>query len=353
MFGLIFAFTLNWNTIYGISVEQISKNQLSVCMAVILCSVGIQFFMRPILAVMESLKMSAVANSLAVCSNLCLLVFAIALGSTKIAGNYIVFSFIYLACINVPLLMATIIIFKSQLKDCRPNILSKFDFKMVKSLMVLNVVFFIIQISHLMIYGVNSLLIANMYGPSYVTDYTKYYKLFSTIDNTFTGVFQAPLWVAVARAKEIGDIQKIKKLRKTSMITGFAFSMLSVLVFCMLPFIFQIWLGDQAPEFSWLIALVFLVDCIIKITACSFTIIGNGLSAIKSQAIVFVIAAVVKIPLSIMLKSIMPVSLSFTPIILSTTSIVWLVVILMPFEISKVLLKMKAQKKMDESNEYE
>lgn len=331
--GSILAFTLNWNSIYNIAEGSISRIQLSSCMMIILCSVGIQFGLRPILAVLESLKKSALANSLSLFSNFFLLIMAIFLGTTKVAGNYIIFSIIYFICINVPLIIGSVWVYKYKLSDCKPSLFVKFDYKVVKGLMGLNAIFFLIQISYLMLYGINSIMISNMYGPDLVADYTKYYKLFSTIENAFTGVFQAPMWVAVAQAKEMGDFEKIKKLQKTSLLIGLVFSLLSIVLFVSLPLVFNVWLGDQSPNFSWIIASVFLVDNLIKITACSFTIIGNGLSAVKSQAIVYSVAAILKIPLAILYKMCFYSQFSFTTVILAEQTIIWIALILIPLEI--------------------
>lgn len=312
-------------------------------MVIILFSVGIQFALRPILSILEAMKKSAIANSLSLISNISLIFFALLSSSMKISGNYIALALAYLLMINLPLLLATLVVF-SKNKEFIPSFKIKGDKNTINKLIKLNAVFFMIQISQLLLYGINDILIANLFNPSAVTEYTKYYKLFATLISTFTGVFQAPLWVAIARAKENKNISLIKKMIKVTIGIGLSFLVISAVVFASLPLVFNVWLGENAPIFSWTIATVFLIDASIRIMCCSLTIIGNGLEAVKSQAIIFLLAATAKIPLSILLKNVFPASLSYSIVILTGDLIIWATLFALPIEINRKIKKLKMGK---------
>lgn len=347
--GIVLGITLNWNRIYNIDSSQISSSQLKTCMIIVLCSVGLQFALRPILSILEAMKKSAVANSLALISNVLLIVFAIMSSSISLGGNYIALAVAYLFFINSPLIIASFFVFRKH-RNLLPSFKTRGDKGIVNGLVKLNIVFFVIQISQLLLYAVNDVLISNLFNPGAVSEYTKYYKLFATIISTFTGVFQAPLWVSIARAKENNNISLIKKIFKATIGIGVGFLTLALVVCLCLPFIFDIWLGENAPTFIWFIAFVFFADAGIRIMCCSLTIVGNGLEAVKSQAIIFFVAALVKIPLSILLKNVFP-SLSFAVVILAGDLVIWTALIALPIEINKKIKKIQLEGK--KSNEKE
>ncbi len=339
LLGMVLAFSLPWNSIYNIDFQIINKQTLSITMMIVFLSVAFEFSLRPIRSTMDAVGKSAVSSSLNLISNILLLICASFLTFLNFSGNkFIILAIIYIICINIPLIISTIVLFRRELNNCIPSLKGKIDFAATKQLMGLNLVFFIIQIANLVLYGFNDILISNFFGPSFVTDYTKYYKIFSIIVTIYTSVFQAPIWVAVSKAAACGEVSKIKKLQKLTLVLSFIFTAIAVLVSAALPLIFNVWLGESAPYFSWIYVAVFLSDILIRIWLCAFTLIGNGLGAIKGQCIVYSIAALLKIPMIFLFMKLNIHSvLGYTIVVISNAIIMWVAILILPFELNKKL----------------
>lgn len=347
--GCILGFVLDWQTLFNVDSSIVSNTVLSFTMSIVFITVGLQFSLRVITSILDSIGKSALAGSLALISNIALLLYAMFGHYFSFGDKFISLSIVYLFCITLPLVIATLFVFKkTEISKCKPVLFAKDSIRTSKSLIKMNIVFFAIQLSDLFLISINSFIIIQLFGPNEVTYYTEYYKLFSFIPILFTSIFQAPIWVAVAKATNKKNVKEINKLSKTTTYLGILFSIISACIFLALPLLFEIWLGEDQPPFSYLIALVFFIDSIVKIMTASSTIISNGLSNIKPQAIVYVIAAILKIPLVLLLNLFLSTFLSFSIVILANFLITWCLLIILPISNKRRIKKINKLPKIYE-----
>ena len=334
----VLAFSLNWNDdIYKIGTDVISRLDLSITIFIVFLTISFQFVLRTVSPILDSLGESALSGSLTLISNVILLIFAI-IGSLLNFGNkFIILACLYFVAILTPLVLATFYVFKYRLTNCRPNLKrGQTHWTTIKSLMGLNIAFFVVQLSNLFLLGMNDYIITFVFGDTaLVTEYVYYYKIFNFITSAFASIFQPPIWVAVSKAYANNDTEKIQSLRKLTTMISVLVCVLIIGVSVSLPFLFEIWLGANAPEVSWYIVIIFAVNDLITIMLLSQQIIANGMGLVKYQATIFGIAAICKIPLVLLYNYLFGDLLSFSVVILSNFSITWLLLIILPVGLNK------------------
>ena len=337
--GSILAYVLDWNSIFQIDKNAAAPSVLQTSMLLIILSIGLQFSFKTISPVIDSMGYSSISQLLPFLSNLLLLLFAI-VGSRIFSGDkFIPMASWYIVSMVLPYLVAFLIVFLGPLKDCKPSL--KIENRGVKSLMKLNALFFVIQISNLFLNSINDLLVTQVFGPSYVTDLTKYTKIFSTISSSFSSIIQAPIWVAVAKAARDGDAVKIEKIRKYVWVAGAGVCVVLAVIAVAMPVVFDIWLGSQQPEFSWATTFVCAASSILTVLLLCTTIPSNGLGAIKSQALVYLIGAILKIPLVLVLKPLLGDYISFSVVLLANDLVLWIYLITGNIELRRALRKVR------------
>ena len=344
----ILAFTLNWNDdIYNIGTNVISRLDLSITIFIVFITVCLQFVFRTIVPILDSIGESAIGGSLTLISNVILLIFAIVGSLVSFSDKFIILACMYFVATLLPLFIATYYVFSRRLPLCKPDFKkNNTHWKIIKSLIGLNVVFFIVQISNLFLTGMNDYIITFIFGDTaLVTQYSYYYKIFNFITSGFASVFQPPFWVAIARAYANNDMEKVNKLRKILTYASIFTCFIIVLISVMMPFIFEIWLGNSAPDVSWYVVIIFCINDIITCILLSQQIVANGLGLVKYQAIVFGIAAICKIPLVILYNHLFGSVLSFSIVVLSNFSITWILLVILPIALNKFLRNSKINSK--------
>lgn len=352
----ILAFTLNWNDdIYNIGTDIISRFDLSITIFIVFITVCLQFVFRTIVPILDSIGESALGGSLTLISNIILLIFAIIGSLLNFSNKFIILAFMYFAATLLPLFIATYYVFSRRLALCKPDFKkNNTHWKIIKSLIGLNVVFFVVQISNLFLTGMNDYIITFVFGDTaLVTQYSYYFKIFNFITSGFASVFQPPFWVAIARAYANNDMEKVNKLRKTLTYACIFTCFIILLISIMIPFIFEIWLGNSAPDVSWYIIIIFCINDIITCILLSQQIVANGLGLVKYQAIVFGIAAICKIPLVILYNQLFGSVLSFSIVVLSNFSITWILLVILPIALNKFLRNAKINTKRFNCNYME
>lgn len=167
----------------------------------------------------------------------------------------------------------------------------------IQSILSLGLQFFTIQVAVLVIFTTDKILITQIFGPDYVTQYDVIYKLFGAI-TIVNSLIMAPLWSSYTDAYHRNDLVWIKSiLRGQFMLFGIV--VLSVLI--MIPMtkpIIALWIGDDL-EIS--MPLVISIGGFILISTWSniFAYIVNGIGKIKFQLFSSIIAMIINIPLAI------------------------------------------------------
>ncbi|MEP0202527.1 MAG: oligosaccharide flippase family protein [Halioglobus sp.] len=269
-------------------------------------------------------KTSAVALGQLV-SNLLILVFVFALAKTTDA------SISHLALVyGLSLFAANILLslwFYQNHPELRPR--PYLDERHVRPLLAVGLQFFTIQLAVLVIFTTDKMLITQIFGPIYVTQYEVVFKLFSII--TFAhGLVSAPLWSAYTDAYQRGDLAWIEgMLRKQMMIFGGSILLVIVLCLSARPII-AVWIGSELIV-SLPLILVMGVFVLISIWNNIFAMLVNGIGKIRLQLYTAVVAMLINIPLSLFLATYL--GLGLHGIVLGTICSLLLAAVVLPIQV--------------------
>lgn len=185
----------------------------------------------------------------------------------------------------------------------RPNRLprmSKVNFKKTKGMFNLGIGFFVIQLSGMIIFSTDNVIISQLFDPGQVTVYSIVMKLFMVF-NLLHVIILTPLWSAFTEAYSKNNLRWIRKI-------------FIYLLILLIPAYAAIWLTAIYAEFLiefWVredlnipLNLVWTIAAYTALLLWSntFGYLLGGLSKIRLGAIFIFIAAVLNIPLSIYLS---------------------------------------------------
>ncbi len=235
-------------------------------------------------------------------------------------------------------LVVTIVFFR--LRKRLKISLKLFQKKIAKLLLSLGGKFFVINMSLLIILSTDNIIISNILGPSHVTDYSVIQRIFQFLIVGFSVVL-ASSWGLYMEAIVKKDYSWISKNLKKMFFLYLGIVFLSVLVFFKIDFILKIWLSENiiiVPK-----GLVFLnmsytvIFCFTNI----FFFFINATGKIKLQMYLYIIGAIINIPLSIFLVNFLGTS---TGVILSTVICTIPLTIAMPIQTKFILRRFKEDK---------
>ena len=299
--GYIIIDNSNWNSIFNISENIIGNNVLVWVIQLIYIGIILQLFLRLILSILYALQKTAISNFISLLSNSLILLFLVTYNNNDVIISLQIIAVVYFLAINIPLIIASLVVFAGTLKESRPS-LSYFHIGYSKKILNLGLMFLGIQLSLLVINSTNEILIIRLFEPEDVVIYQAYFKIFS-IFLILISLITIPIWSAVTKAYKEKRIDWIKKIYRYLNISALVIS-----IFCFATvFIFQeivnIWLGKNAFEVDMFSVSIFALYNMVMLFALSSACIANGTGKLKLQMTTFLFAAIIKIPLVILLSS--------------------------------------------------
>lgn len=203
------------------------------------------------------------------------------------------------------------------------------DKQHVRQLLHVGLQFFTIQLAVLVIFTTDKMLITQLFGPQYVTQYEVVFKLFSVITFVHT-LISAPLWSAYTDAYHREDFVWIKRmLHKQLMVFGGATLAVLALGLSARPII-AIWIGRELVV-SLPLIIVMGIFVLISIWNNIFAMLVNGIGKIRLQLYTAVVAMLVNIPLSIFFATFLGLGLS--GIVLGTICSLLFAAVALPIQI--------------------
>lgn len=285
-----------WNNLLSIDLSLISHKTLVLSVKIVFMGILIQFLFKLITSILYAIQKSAIVNLLSLLSNIMILIFVSNAQPLTLEHSLITMSWINVIAVNIPLLIVTVIVFKTTLKGYRPRFKyynKKFAVEVFKSgstLLWLSIVFMVTS-------STNEFLISHLTNSAAVVEYQVYYKIFNAVSSVFT-LALAPIWSAVTKAQAEKNYTWIKKLSNVLLLmTGVAL----VIQLAIVP-IFQqlvnLWLGTSTIIVNTEYALVFAIFNTLIVLHNVNTSLSNGVSYFKTQIIWMTFAAIVNIPLA-------------------------------------------------------
>ena len=313
---------IDWRAL--IKVPSSVPDDIHLVVLIVFFSFCVQFVVQLITTVLTAFQDSAMSSLLSFLGQLAVLIVIIILRQT-VPGSLLV---LVTALTFIPLLVlfsASCVFYFGKMKIVAPSI-KHIDFSSAKSILNLGGIFFIIQIGALVLFQTNNIVITNIMGPVYVTEYNIAYKLFSVIIMLFT-VIMTPYWSAFTEAYASGNFewmkQSLAKIRKL----WFAICLTLVpLILVTSKWIYKIWIGPGTliPQSLSFFMAFYVVGYTGMMLSCFFL---NGVGKLRIQLILYFIVCIVNIPLSIyFVKEYGTTGVAISNVIIFTVmgSILWL-----------------------------
>jgi len=186
-------------------------------------------------------------------------------------------------------LFASIFLYSGMYKEYSPSI-KNVDLSLSKDLVSVGVKFFFISLSMNLMFTANGLIISNLLGPEYVTDYSINMKYFTVSSMLFTLLVQ-PLWSGYGDAYHRNDYEWIKKtfclLHKLLLI------MVCILILMIIAqkWVLHIWIRDKI-KVDYSLSILFGLYCLVNMLNSIYNPFVNATSKIKLQMILYIILSI-------------------------------------------------------------
>jgi len=247
-------------------------------------------------------------------------------------GSLFNLGFIYSATPVFVLIIASLFFFSKYYHEYIPSY-KYIDFKYSKDLMKLGLNFFVIQISAMIIFSTDNMIITQLFGPAEVTPYNIAHKYFGMAMMGFI-IIVAPFWSAFTEAYVKKDFEWIKRsIKKLIAIWGILVAAVIVMLIIANPF-YAFWLDGKVkvPQF---LSVLMAIYVIFSAWDTIFVHFINGTGKIRFQRNVSIITAILNIPLSILFAKYL--SLGIAGVILGTIVCISLGVLLSPLQYLKII----------------
>jgi O-antigen/teichoic acid export membrane protein len=287
---------VNWTSVLNTSAEMMSE--LNILVYIVIVSFFVQIALKLILSIYDSFQLPAVTGAITSIGNLISLIGVVFIVEFTNSQSLIYYGLIISVAPLITLFFATIYFFKFKAPHLSFSF-KYFDENLVKSLFGLGGKFFLIQISSILLYSINAIVIAHVVGSSSVTIFDIAFKYGGILQMVFL-IFLSPLWVASSDAYLKNNIDWIyKSIRKLNILMAI-FSILAVFQLLFSKFFYKIWIGEQIV-ISYSLTFLMIYYSIVSMRGGIYCMVINGTGKIKLQFILNFLEALVHIPLSIFL----------------------------------------------------
>lgn len=285
------SFFVPWQSVFN--TNAISEATLRLTVQVVTLFVIFNFWIGLIGAILGAMQKTAMNGLGKMISNLFALLFVYVLTKTTDANiTYLAMTY------GISLVIANIGIswwFYQDHPELQPKLY--FDQQHVSPLLSVGMQFFIIQIAGLVIFTTDKILITQLLGPEYVTQYEVVFRIFNLI-SVLHMLISTPLWSAYTDAYHRSDMAWIKRIfHKQLVIFTCIIGAVCLMGFLIEPII-ALWIGHEMPVSQ---SLVISIGLFVLVSSWNniYSIFLNGIGEIKLQLYMAVTAMIINIPLAI------------------------------------------------------
>ena len=192
-------------------------------------------------------------------------------------------------------LLASIWFFQKNYRNLRPSY-KAFNLKEVNSLSSQGVQFFLIQVSGLVLFTTDNVIITHLFGPEEVVPYNISFKIFSYIILAY-GVVMAPLWSVYTEAYYKNDSGWIEATLKKMLVIWLVFVSITIFLFFYSDDVYSMWVGDTI-EVPKLLSLFMGTYVLLHTFNMIFVTFIFATSKLRMQTYISVFGAFINLPLS-------------------------------------------------------
>lgn len=271
----------------------------SICNKILISSIIVLIVQKNVVFILQGLQKVGIAESINAVSFIIILIMVGLLKyyNFKIVDNRLIYvALIYSLVPILTYLGFSIILFNTTIKEFKPK-WNYLDLNLRKDILTVGTKFFIIQLSGIIMYSTDNLIISHLFGSSIVSIYFIPFRYFSLISIGF-GIILTPVWGLASKFYHENNIDGIKKITANLLRTFVGFIVLSVVLLFLFPLIYPIWIGKtlQIPHY------LPLIMCLYSIVMCwcsVFATLLNGMGLIQFQLYYASVLMIINIPLSI------------------------------------------------------
>ncbi len=293
LFLAIFRF-IPWQLIFNTTID---LQQLQLVILITVAAMAIKMVLDILSYVLLALQESGQLGLIHLFSNVLILT------GTYTLTRFTVGNLFYLASITVVLpvivtLISGFVFYKNQLSIYKP-LLRLVDFKHAKDLLSLGYKFFFIQVSAIVLFYTDNFIITQLFGPAEVTTYNVAFRYFNSVNTVFM-IAVTPYWSAFTEASVKGDMDWIRQTYSQLQKLWLGLVVVVLLMILMAHSVYHLWIGDRII-IPWSLNVCMGIFCIISSWNSIMAAVVNGLGKVKLQLFYALLAAVVNIPLAILL----------------------------------------------------
>lgn len=313
---------LNW--LFNVTDDVITYDVLLKSASIVFVGIMIRFFLSCISSIFYALQMSAINDFLALCVSALQLLFVLLMKPKNTNQGLLLLSGAYVVASNLPVCVAGLIVFATKLRECRPSV-KYIDQQYIRNVMGVGAVFFICQITYMLLINTNEFFISHFFAPEYTAEYTFYYKLTGLI-SMIASLVLTPIWSAITKAMAERQYEWVKNLYKKLKLAG-ALAMTAQFVFIFIQqFAMDIWLGKGSVDVEYPTAIAFACFGSVFIYTSILSTMVCGMSRMRLQMICYMIGVLGKFVFIFLL----------TPIVTHWSIVVWSnVLVLLPYCIAQ------------------
>lgn len=178
----------------------------------------------------------------------------------------------------------------------RPNWKS-FDPQKIYDLTSIGILFFMLQISGLIMSTTDNILVTHFFGATEVTPFNISYKLFNVIKGIYFALI-IPIWSRTTKAMVENDIKWVKQMLRKIQTFICLFLFFYILMIILFDPISYTWLQKELVYPKGLVSITAL-SIFADMVSYTYAYILNGMSRLKIQLIIGLLQAIMNIPLSI------------------------------------------------------
>lgn len=313
-----------WQTVFN--TKAIAETTLRNTVLIAASFLLLNFWVGLISALLGAIQRTAFIALGQLISNLLILLFVFLL-STNTEASITSLALVYGLSVVTANILLSLWFFYRRYPDLRPRY--ALDKQHISPLLTLGLQFFVIQLAALVIFTTDKMLITQLFGPQYVTEYDVVFKVLSLV--TFAhGLISAPLWSAYTDAYQREDKLWISNMLRKQIAVFVFFVFVTCLIMFLTKPIVSLWIS---PDFSVSSQLVVVIGVFVLVSIWNniYAMVVNGIGRIKPQLYTAIVAIVINIPVSVFLAKIAGFGVS--GIVIGTVLSLMLAAVVLPIQV--------------------
>ncbi len=329
--ALFVSYFIDWTMVFNTSKEL--QSQLQLLVPIVFTCFSLQLIVKLITTIYTADQRPSVQGMTGFIMAITSLM-AIWLLTFTDKSSLLVFGIVFSLIPVIVLYILNVYAFSNEYRIYRPA-WSFWKRKYFKEIFGLGLSFFIIQLSMIVLYTTDNFIITQLFGPEEVVPYNIAYKYLNISSILFIMVL-TPFWSGVTEAYVKGEFEWIKKSMRNLVKLLILVLVLIFLMTIISPFFYEIWIGNMvAIPFSLTVSMAIFFSVSMLFTPFNYFI--NGIGKIKLHMYTFSFAALINVPLSIIIVKHTP--LGVEGVIIATIICIAPNVILFPMQYQRIVNK--------------